>query len=655
MMELYSTRKYLTRTLAILAFGIAAWTTFSFSFTPLRTSHDEWWHLKTGKWITENRSLPEHDIFTYTADHMKWYNHEWLTQVGLWIIHEQGDRAGLGGIRAIILFKSICILIAFAGFGLLLARYVRDPVWAALAVMIAVALARRTFYPRPAFISYLLLTVVFWMLIQWRCDRRKEPWLWLLIPMFALWANLHGGWMAGLMVIGAFWLDALIMALIPKYGSISGRKAFLNLVGITALGIASGLAVLVNPYGYKLLVIFDHVLSDPYLMNTIGELQPPDWHFVWVLEGVILLMAGIALRPTAWLGWCVTAIVLPTLHFILHYPVDRYFPEVNPAWIHTVVALPVLILAARRSGAPGWIAHALLMCFFTQQAIHHVRHLSLMAIMILPTLAWGLDLWAGRLLDRYHGFSSHRKDDEPVFYRRTWNISWLSWVGLFIILILTEFWIFGDVARAISKRLPDDRRPPLEYPSYFQRNRMLLKGFSTQPTWIDTSTIPWVLEPPLPGGTYEAEAYPRRAVDFIVRAGLPSPLFNSGNYAGYLIWRLSPEKYRLFTDNRYDLFGDIVIREEHAVTHAWTEENIREAGVDASKGYYPWHEVLDRWKIQTMMIPVTWKVNALLADRDWARVWSGLQFNIWVRNTAENRPAIKNAAQLSVPLNVKIR
>ncbi len=646
----------LTRLVAFIAFLAAAWTAFSFSFTPLRSSHDEWWHLKTGKWIMEHRSLPEHDIFTYTADHIEWHNHEWLAQVGMWFVHEQGDRIGWGGIRTVILVKSICILLAFAGFGLLLARYVNDPVWAALAVMIAVALARRTFYPRPIFITYFLLALMFWLLIQWRAGHQKRPWIWVMIPVFALWSNLHGGWMAGLVMIGAFWLDSLATALFPTHRTASDGRALKNLINITILGITCCLAVMINPYGYKLLMIFNRVLGDTYLMNTIGELQPPDWHFVRVLEVVILLMAGIALRPTKWAGWILTAIILPVIHFTLNFPLSQEgYSMTTTAWIQTAVALPVVTLAAYRSGAPGWIAHALLMCFFTQQALHHVRHLPLMAIMILPTLAWGLDQWAEKLSGRYQKLRPQVSTKEEGFHNRAWRTSRFSWIGLLIIAVTAEFWIFNGVARAISGKLPDPWRPPLEGLSYHKRNHLLIKGHATQPTLINTSEIAWVIDPPVPDGLYEGEPYPQRAVDFIIRAGLPKRLFNGGNYAGYLIWRLAPEKYRLFTDNRYDVFSGIIIREEHAVTQAWTKEDIRKAGVEAAGLYYPWQEVLDRWDIQTMMIPVTWRVNALLKDHDWIRVWSGLQFNIWVRNTAGNQPVINHAARLSLPLYNKIR
>src|SRR5262245_7400394 len=95
--------------LTTFAFLFAAWAGFTFGFIPLRGSSDEFWHLKTGRWICENRSLPANDIFTYTAEKIPWHNHEWLTQVCMWGIYHAGEEGGLGGWRAVIFAKTLLI------------------------------------------------------------------------------------------------------------------------------------------------------------------------------------------------------------------------------------------------------------------------------------------------------------------------------------------------------------------------------------------------------------------------------------------------------------------------------------------------------------------------------------------------------------------
>ena len=41
----------------LIAFAALGVCVFTLAFTPLRASHDEWWHLKTGRWIDE-QGLP---------------------------------------------------------------------------------------------------------------------------------------------------------------------------------------------------------------------------------------------------------------------------------------------------------------------------------------------------------------------------------------------------------------------------------------------------------------------------------------------------------------------------------------------------------------------------------------------------------------------
>ena len=64
---------------------------------------DFWWHLKTGQYIVEHRSLPIPDPFAYTTsltneDQVRHFNltHEWLAQALLFMVYN------LAGFPAII-------------------------------------------------------------------------------------------------------------------------------------------------------------------------------------------------------------------------------------------------------------------------------------------------------------------------------------------------------------------------------------------------------------------------------------------------------------------------------------------------------------------------------------------------------------------------
>ena len=638
--------------MALVAFVLAAWVAFAFSFTPLRTSHDEFWHLKTGQWICEHGRLPEKEIFTYTADHLKWSNHEWLTQVVMWRLYQWGEAYGLGGLRAVILLKTICIILAFAGFGLLLARGMGEPLWAALAAALMAALARRTFYPRPPFVSYLLMAVVLWVFIAWRGGRLRGGALWLLGPLFALWSNLHGGWQAGLVIVGAFGADALARLVWPfgrKRSDPALRRQALGMTGVLAVCV---LGSLVNPYGWRLYELSARVMNDPYLASTIGEMMPPDWNFVWVLEGVILLAAALAIRPVR--GWDLgaTALLLALLHFALRYALQ--FP--SSAWLQTAIALPILAAMIVRLRPPAWIAHFLLVWFFAYQGIHHVRHLPLLALVLLPTLAWSLEAWAGGLAawwarDPASAGKGFDDDDEHERERgRLHRMQRATALGGLIVLVgLSGYWNFSR------------RETP-----YFQRNMVLMQGVELEPAFVDTRRIDWPIPSTLPQGIFRIDPYPVQAVNYLLRARLPGPLWCGGNYAGYLIWRLAPERYKIFTDNRYDIYGGLVIKQEHAALSGWDEKDL--AAMNArphpkwvqytrAGGFIPWNEVLDGWPAawgrvpaaQTVFIPADARLNVRLVRGGWVRVWEDYAFTIWVRDTPVNRAAIQRARTIEQP------
>jgi hypothetical protein len=651
---------------AILAHLLAAWVVFAFAFTPLRASHDEFWHLKTGQWISEHGRLPVNDVFTYTAANIPWNNHEWLAEVAAWKIWQWAEATRLGGWRAVILVKALLIVAAYCGLGLLVARRLREPAWGALAAAVAAALARRTFYPRPPVITYALLALLLWMLMEWRAGRLRARWLALLAPLFALWANLHGGWMAGLVVVAAFWAEACLGAVLAtRYADgalpVGLHAARGRLTALTAAGLGCALGSLVNPYGWNLYLLPLHVSSDAYLMSTIGEMMPPDWTHVWALGGMLVLMAGIGLRPASARGWAMALPALAAAGGALFVSSNAAWHGQDFPWVQLAVALPIFALAAWRTGQSGAPAHFLLLAFFGYQGIFHVRHLPLLAVVALPTLAAGLDGWAVALCGRgarkrlahvdcgglpplvapetnQKKAAASRRSPHDFAPRRFWA---RGWGALAVLAPLTVFWIFNH----------------REGPSYLDRNRMLLNG-------MDFQLAPKArLDPKreLPASTtiaargyFMVDPYPVQATDFLLAARLPGPIFNGGNYAGYLIWRLSPGQYKVFTDNRYDIYGGVVIRDEHSVLNGWTQDWIDKIKVTIPHvrdgRLEPWNVVLDRWGVQTAFLPVDALGNAALERSGrWTRVYEDLDWAIWVRSTPANQEAIDRAQAMPRP------
>src|SRR5882672_1023317 len=70
---------------------------------------DFWWHLKTGQFLFETRSIPHTDIFSNAFAGKEWITHEWLSEVFIYAVYRV---LGFGG-----LMVSFALLVT-AGFAI---------------------------------------------------------------------------------------------------------------------------------------------------------------------------------------------------------------------------------------------------------------------------------------------------------------------------------------------------------------------------------------------------------------------------------------------------------------------------------------------------------------------------------------------------------
>jgi hypothetical protein len=423
------------------------------------------------------------------------------------------------------------------------------------------------------------------------------------------------------------------------------------------IGLACLLATLCNPYGWHLYELAGNVTRDAYLLRSIGELKPPDPRFVVVLRGIfatVAVCAGIlwSVPPDASGRWRGPAGVRFLGGVAMATIIVFTFVRTHLVLVQTMEAWMVIAFVLWRLRPPGALAHALMVCFFAYQGIYHVRHLPLLAIVLLPTLAWSLEAAARTMGTRIPGRA-------------------LAVAGWSVLIVAAWWWTFAKatwwppVAISLGLTEPGTIGPPprwffsgLEANSYWERNAMLAGGQAMQPMPINNHATAWVLQmfddprpqSTLPAGNYLIEPYPVAAMDWLIAAELPRRLWTYGNMSGYFIWRLAPEHYLLFTDNRYDIYGGDFIRQEHAVLNGWTQEQLRQGGATREDGFYPWNEVLDRWDVQTVVIPFDAKGNGALSFRlAWEQVYGDFHVNIWVRKTPENEAAIARANALPRP------
>ncbi|MCA1643937.1 MAG: hypothetical protein LC797_00225 [Chloroflexi bacterium] len=242
---------------------------------------DLYWTLLTGDWIASHHALLEADPFTSAPSvGGPILNVQWLADL---IFH---GLDALGGLNLVITGTAVIVTTTYA---LLLAAAVTASGHLRVScsvVWIAYALGLSNLSPRPQTLAYPLfaLFVLAVMRAEWRKDTRL---LWLLPPCTALWANLHGSFFLGFVLLGC----------VAAGKSISARNLRAARPYFVTLG-ACVLASLVNPYGPGALVYVATIGSSPVIRDLVTEWAPTT---ITGLDGILffgslILLGSLALK-----------------------------------------------------------------------------------------------------------------------------------------------------------------------------------------------------------------------------------------------------------------------------------------------------------------------------------------------------------------------
>ncbi|MSX74729.1 MAG: hypothetical protein F2744_03615, partial [Actinobacteria bacterium] len=130
---------------------------------------------------------------------------------------------------------------------------------------------------RPHLIGFVLLAL---MVLVWKEGR--SPW-WLL-PIFAVWVNVHGSWLYGLIVLGMFLVATTIDSrkLMPKQFALAGTAV---------LGVVIGGAL--YPDRFALLLLPAKQFGDPIEREALQSYQ--EWGRVGFDQPMLWMMLAIAI------------------------------------------------------------------------------------------------------------------------------------------------------------------------------------------------------------------------------------------------------------------------------------------------------------------------------------------------------------------------
>lgn len=261
---------------------------------------DTFWQIKIGQWILETGSFPRTDMFSFTMSGQPWISTQWLAQVCYAAAFSLAGWAGPVVLTAASIAGAFAILAWFLGRRL-------DTLATPVLLMAALAIASPHFLVRPHALA--MPVMVAWVagLIA-AADRAEAPSFWLL-PLIALWANLHGSFILGLALIGPIALDVVLKV------EASARMSLLLrwfLFGLFALA-----ASCMTPYGFDALLAARNILNLGAALPLITEWRPMDFSRLGAFEVCLLLGLGAALLKGLTLSLMRVVLVLGLLHMAL--------------------------------------------------------------------------------------------------------------------------------------------------------------------------------------------------------------------------------------------------------------------------------------------------------------------------------------------------
>jgi len=245
------------------------------------SDRDFWWHLKTGQYIADTKSIPHTDIFSTLRFGSEWVTHEWLSEVVMYLVFRAAGLAGL-----IVLF-ALVIMLAFSTTYWRCLDRTNDPYIAGLVTILCAAATIPTWGVRPQMFSLLFAGIFLAVLDRYRSNEKTHL-VWWLAPLMVLWVNLHAGFAVGLALIAITIPGLILDARIRHKDSLN--SIWMRIRRLCLSGLLSCAAVLLNPNGLRIYSYPFETLKSYAQMRYIQEWRSPNFQDPMFLAFLILIV-----------------------------------------------------------------------------------------------------------------------------------------------------------------------------------------------------------------------------------------------------------------------------------------------------------------------------------------------------------------------------
>jgi len=248
------------------------------------------YQLRAGSEILDARAIPTTDSWTFTAFGLPWTDQQWGAQAILELMYRLGGWTGLLLLRAALvalIFGALLVIGLRRGLG------ARRAAWLSMAAFVVAS-------PALALRPQLLGMACFALVLLLVTDRRDRPGrLWLVPVVVAVWANLHGSFFLGPLVLGLAWAE-----------DVHDKVAHPHRTLLVA--VVSAVAACLTPFGPMVWAYAVGLSTNPGVTGRITEWQPTTLRdatgllFFASVAAVAVLIARLGRRtpwPTLlWLG-----------------------------------------------------------------------------------------------------------------------------------------------------------------------------------------------------------------------------------------------------------------------------------------------------------------------------------------------------------------
>jgi len=341
---------------------------------------DFWWHLATGRYIVENKALPETDPFSFVTDLEENENPHpwrekyilkqyWLSQIIFYKIYDTfGDR-GMILLRSALLFLAVFFI--FLWFNRQkVSFFITYP------FLFFVFLQTLLFTgERPVLFTILFSVIVFIILDDFK--QKKSKLIFFLIPLMFLWANLHGGFILGVALISAY-IAAEAVHFIFKRDTMNKKTSImLCIVGLVAIAVSAinpngfGAFLSLAPGGDQIVAASVHEYQSPFSFYQ-RQVRSIDWEYI-ILVVLFPVLAALRNKKTALVHYLILLGLLymsiTAFRFVIYYVcissmilgrelyllIDDYFKKVDFKRYKLDLVASVLILVSSILFSSGFI------------------------------------------------------------------------------------------------------------------------------------------------------------------------------------------------------------------------------------------------------------------------------------------------------------